>query len=86
MKTFGMAEAGERFFEVCADVVETGEPRVVTRHGRPFVKIVPCQGPVPAPTVWDLRDQEEAVDGPWQGDFELPQRVRPTGASQWIVP
>ena len=77
MKTLGMFEAKTRFSEVCAAVVETGEPRVVTKRGRPFVKITPWDEPGTARTVWEMRDEEEAAYGPWQHDFELPERIMP---------
>lgn len=77
MKTLGMFEAKTRFSEVCSDVVETGEPRVVTKRGRPFVKIVPWEDPAAAPTVWELRDEDETTYGPCREDFEPPERIVP---------
>ena len=75
MKTLGMFEAKTRFSEVCAAVAETGEPRIVTKRGRPFVKIIPWEAPATARTVWELRDDDEAAYGPCREDFSVPERA-----------
>ena len=70
-----MYETKNRFSAVCAEVAETGRPLVVTRRGRPLVRIVPVEPEDGRPrSVWDTVDEARAKYGPLTEDFELPER------------
>ncbi|OQA24300.1 MAG: hypothetical protein BWY59_02254 [Verrucomicrobia bacterium ADurb.Bin345] len=43
MKTMGLFEAKTKFSEICAHVADAGEPVVVTRRGKPLVRIEPVK-------------------------------------------
>ena len=74
-------EAKDQFSKVCEAVASTGEALVVTRRGKPLVKLVPVEregnGVRPdgtRPSVWDIVRERRARSGPLQEDFELPER------------
>lgn len=46
MKTIGLFEAKTKLSEICGEVSDKGDPVVITRRGRPLVRIEPVREPV----------------------------------------
>ena len=74
-------DAKNRFSEICKRVTESGQPCVISRRGRPAVKIVPFGEPDAVdPTgrsasVWDTVEESQARFGKLTeefGHFERP--------------
>jgi prevent-host-death family protein len=75
MKALGLFEVKTRLSELCQEVADTGESVTVTRRGKPLVRIVPlATEELRIPSVWDLREQDEAAHGEWTEDFDIPPR------------
>ena len=74
MKAVGIFEAKNRLSELCEGVAAQGDPLVITRHGKPLVRIVPYQESMPSSTVWGSVAECRASYGPLEDDFELPVR------------
>ena len=75
MTRVGLFEAKTKFSEICDEVARKGEPVVVTRRGKPIVKIEPYTDyPEALPDVWIVREREIREHGPWSEDVELPPR------------
>ena len=79
MNAIGMLEARTKFSEICERVASQGVSVVVTRRGRPLVRIEPVR-PARAKTrsVWDLRAEYEKKHGCLSDDFTLPRREKQT--------
>jgi len=75
MKSIKLVDAKNRFSEICQSVAETGEPVVVTRRGRPIVRLVSTEpeGSKGA-SVWDTVAKARAKYGPLNEKLELPAR------------
>ncbi len=77
MKAIGLFEAKTRFSEICEQVAANGEPILVTRRGKPLVKIQPIPASKSRPSsVWDRRAQYERKHGRLTGDFVPPPREK----------
>lgn len=74
MKTMGLFEAKNRFSGVCDEVAKSGEPLVVTRRGKPLVRIVRVDEVLDATSVWDSVEESVGRYGPLPDDWELPSR------------
>jgi len=74
MKTLGIFEVKNKLSEVCEDVAVGGESLVVTRHGKPLVRIVPYVEAEPSQSVWGTVAECQAKYGPILDDFDLPPR------------
>jgi prevent-host-death family protein len=73
MKTIGLFEIKTKLSRICDDVATTGESVLVTRRGKPLVRIVPIQLPPKGSSVWDSR--EGFLTGrPLAEDFVVPER------------
>lgn len=87
MKKMSLYETKNRFSELCSGVVETGEDLLVTRRGKPFVRIVPVQSVEQPWSVWETVKESEAKYGPLDADFEEPEHgegsVRPAFWEHW---
>jgi prevent-host-death family protein len=72
MKTIGIFEAKTRLSEICDEVARSGIGVVVTRRGKPLVRI----DPVAAErfSVWEDRDEYIAGKGRLREEFDLPPR------------
>ena len=79
MNAIGLFEAKTKFSEICERVAAQGVAVVVTRRGKPLVKIepIPATGARPE-SVWDRRAEFERKHGPFTEDFTLPPRDRQT--------
>lgn len=79
MNEIGLFEAKTKFSEICEQVAANGEAIIVTRRGKPLVKIGPIsQGKSKPSSVWDLRRKYEKQHGPLTEDFPLPAREKQT--------
>jgi len=74
MKSLGLFETKNRLSEICAEVAETGEPLVVTRRGKPLVRIVPESTQGKPESVWQTVKEARKKYGDLPDDLELPPR------------
>ena len=74
METFALYDAKNRLSELCKQVVETGEPCVISRRGRPIVKLVPVDEEATRASVWETVEEAQAKYGPLDAEVELPER------------
>ena len=79
MIAIGLFEAKTKFSEICERVAANGVAVVVTRRGKPLVKIEP----IPAAkarsvSVWDRRADFEKKGARFTEGFTLPPRERQT--------
>jgi prevent-host-death family protein len=75
VKSLGLFEAKTRLSELCQEVADTGESVMVTKRGKPLVRIVPVAADAErGSSIWELRERDEASNGAWSDDFELPPR------------
>jgi len=75
METYALYDAKNRLSELCNKVTETGEPCVISRRGRPIVKIVPVDDSEGSDSVWNTVEEAQAKYGTLDADFELPERT-----------
>ncbi|TVP78454.1 MAG: type II toxin-antitoxin system Phd/YefM family antitoxin [Puniceicoccaceae bacterium] len=80
MEMIALYDAKNRLSEICKQVTESRQPCVISRRGRPAVKIVPFEeeGVVnsagrPA-SVWDTVEEAQARYGALTEEFEIPDR------------
>lgn len=78
MKAIGLFEAKTKFSEICDRVAENGVAVVVTRRGKPLVRIEPVRPRNKPQSVWDDRVRYVNSHGPLEEDFELPAREKQT--------
>ncbi|MEO8427479.1 MAG: type II toxin-antitoxin system Phd/YefM family antitoxin [Verrucomicrobiota bacterium] len=79
MMTIGLFEAKTKLSELCEQVAKRREAVVITRRGRPLVRIEPVgPGNGMSSSVWESRDAWEKKHGSMREDFELPARARQT--------
>lgn len=81
MDSIGLFEAKTKFSEICARVVAKREGVLITRRGKPLVKIEPATEKSKLASVWDRRVSYEKKHGPLSEDFKLPVRAKQTWAS-----
>jgi prevent-host-death family protein len=81
MKTVGLFEAKTKLSEVCAEVADSGAEVVVTRRGKPWVRIAPVQEATPM-TVRERREAYLASEprraGKQEAEFQVPERAKDT--------
>ncbi len=79
MTTIGLFEAKTKLSELCEQVAKRREPVVITRRGRPLVRIEPVgAGNGMSSSVWDARAAWEKKHGPVRAEFKAPKRARQT--------
>ena len=69
---WSVQEAKAKLSEICEQVARSGESVVVTRRGKPLVKIEPAE--VDRSSVWEDRAEYIAREGPIRDDFDVPPR------------
>ena len=76
MKEMGLFDAKNRFSELCDTVARTSEPVLVTRRGKPLVRVVPLTDTANAgrSSVWDSVEEGRAKYGPIHDELDLPGR------------
>ena len=79
MTTIGLFEAKTKLSELCEQVAKRREPVVITRRGRPLVRIEPVgPGTGMRASVWEARCAWEKEHGPLKEGFKAPKRARQT--------
>jgi prevent-host-death family protein len=79
MTTIGLFEAKTKLSELCERVARRREPVVITRHGRPLVRMEPvAPGNGKKSSVWAARSAWEKEHGPVRESFDAPPRSRQT--------
>lgn len=76
MESVALYDAKNRLSELCNKVTETGEPCIISRRGRPIVKLVPVSEADGASSVWESVEEAQAKYGSLDQDIELPERSR----------
>ncbi len=74
MKKIGLFEAKTRLSAVCEEVSQKGHPILITRRGRPWVRIEPIAPAVSKGSTWLRRDAFVQEHGPLREHLELPKR------------
>lgn len=80
MRVVKLYDAKNRFSELCETVARSGEPCLVTRRGKPIVRLVPAltvadkAGSFPA-SVWDTVAEGQTKYGPIKDEITLPPRA-----------
>jgi prevent-host-death family protein len=79
MDAIGLFEAKTKFSEICERVAAQGVAVLVTRRGKPLVRIEPIPVRKDKPlSVWDRRAVYEKKHGRFTDDFALPPREKQT--------
>ena len=77
MMAIGLFEAKTKLSEICERVAAMGVPVILTRRGRPLVRIEPLKTPRgKRKSVWDRRADYEKKHGPLTEPFELPPKQK----------
>ena len=77
MLTIGLFEAKTKLSELCEQVAKRREPVVITRRGRPLVRLEPVSPDKGMrSSVWDARRAWEKRHGPWREELDVPKRQR----------
>ncbi len=72
MKNIGLFEAKTRLSEICEKVRKEKQPVLITKRGKPLVRIDPIEDANNG--VWDLAREFKKVHGPIKENLELPPR------------
>ncbi len=72
MRTVGIFEAKAKLSEICDEVSRSGISVVVTRRGKPLVRIDPLKDD--RFSIWEDRAEYIASKGRLKEEFELPER------------
>jgi prevent-host-death family protein len=77
MNAVGLFEAKTKFSEICEHVAAKGQPIIVTRRGKPLVRIEPVGNSKDKHTsVWNRRAEFEKRHGRSTENFSLPPREK----------
>lgn len=79
MKKVGLYEAKTHLSQLCEETARTGEACLISKNGRPLVKIVPYRDSAESISVWDTVEESRARYGPLD-DFDVPERRARPGA------
>ena len=72
MRTVGIFEAKTKLAEICDEVARSGDSVVITRRGKPLVRIDPVA--VDTASVWEDRAEYIARRGRLKEEFDVPAR------------
>ncbi len=72
MKNIGLFEAKTRLSEICEKVRKEKQPVLITRRGKPLVRIDPLEDTNNG--VWDLARKSKRANGPIKDNLELSPR------------
>ena len=79
MNSVGLFEAKTKLSAICAEVAAKGVSVVVTRRGKPLVRIEPVRPSKPkVKGVWERRADFIKANGPISEHFDLPRRSKQT--------
>lgn len=73
MKKVGLYEAKTHLSQLCEETARTGEVCLISKNGRPLVKIVPYEDGEGRQSVWDTVEESQARYGSLKS-FQLPKR------------
>lgn len=73
MKKVGIYEAKTHLSQLCEETARTGESCLISKNGKPLVKIVPYRSSTDPESVWDTVEESKGLYGPLS-DFDLPER------------
>ena len=77
VNAIGLFEAKTKLSEICAEVAAKGVSVLVTRRGKPLVRIEPLRPTKSkAKGVWDRRAALIKARGPFKEDVDLPPRSK----------
>jgi prevent-host-death family protein len=74
MKTVGIFEAKTRLSEICEEVASSGHGVIITRRGKPLVRIEAVEKE--GLSVWEARADYIARTGSMREEFQVPSRSR----------
>jgi len=74
VKRIGIYEAKTHLSQLCEETARTGEACLISKNGKPLVKLVPYKDVGGPASVWDTVEESKARYGPLE-DFELPERA-----------
>ena len=77
----GLFEVKNKLSEICQMVATRHESIIVTRHGKPLVRIVPYDDPEEEESVWGSVEDCRARFGALADSFDLPAREIATNRS-----
>ncbi len=72
MKNIGLFEAKTRLSEICDEVMKQKQPVLITKRGKPIVRIDPIEEDKNG--IWDTARKFKKTHGPIKDNFELPLR------------
>ena len=79
MRAIGLFEAKTKLSEICERVAAQGVAVIVTRRGKPLVRIEPLKAaPGGRKSVWDRRADYVKKHGVLTETFELPPKEKPS--------
>ena len=73
MKRIGIYEAKTHLSQICEETAATGESWLISKNGKPLVKIVPYRDTDHPTSVWDTVEESTARYGPLE-DIDIPGR------------
>lgn len=73
MKNIGLFEAKTKLSEICDQVMKQKEPVLITRRGKPLVRIDPIEEN--GLEIWDLADKFKKAHSSIKDDILLPSRT-----------
>lgn len=79
METVGIFEAKAKLSEICEQVALRREPMIVTKRGKPLVRIVPIEVSHSGTILERLKSFQDLhgdCDAEVEPDFEVPERSR----------
>lgn len=75
MEMIALYDAKNRLSEICNQVEASGQPCVISRRGKPVVKLVPIEvEDASLASVWDTVEESQSRYGELEDDFILPKR------------
>jgi prevent-host-death family protein len=73
VKRIGIYEAKTHLSQLCEETATTGESWLISKNGKPLVKIVPYRDADHLYSVWDTVEEAKARYGPLE-DIDMPDR------------
>ncbi|MBI4703655.1 MAG: type II toxin-antitoxin system Phd/YefM family antitoxin [Deltaproteobacteria bacterium] len=74
MRSVGLFEAKAKLSELCERVARDEQPIVITRRGKPLVRLEPAAERREATSVWSAREAFLEVEGWPSEELDLPPR------------
>lgn len=81
MRRVGLYQAKTHLSQICEETARTREACLISKNGKPLVKIVPYEDASSSESVWDTVEESRARYGPLE-DFEMPERRYRNNASK----